>query len=233
MWPHISPCLLRRPATIDIEKGFYNRIIPDKDTKTLSVLSSGTVIRKNVSKTALDLISEDKGNFNKFYEAVRKDIKLVVHEAAQNRSNLPEFLRSYSNLSGSPTCIFQTTSLEPLATICPSALKKDFELLVDEYAITQIRKFDGKKLICACLELAVLLTERVMKAQDRRHSPLLYEIALLSSDLSFAKRINKIIALVLDVDKKEEAAPSPAAESSCSRQRRLSACHGGDARWHW
>ena len=57
------------------------------------------VIRKNIIKKCLDLfqeVLEDKDNFNKFYEAFGKNIKLGIHEGAQNRSKLAEFLRFHS-----------------------------------------------------------------------------------------------------------------------------------------
>ena len=57
------------------------------------------VIRKNIVKTCMDLfqeISEDKDNFKKFYESSGKNLKLGIHEDAQNRSKLAEFLRFFS-----------------------------------------------------------------------------------------------------------------------------------------
>jgi len=137
------------------------------------------VIRKNLVKKCLELfaeVTEDKDNYKKFYEQFGKNIKLGIHEDSVNRTKLADLLRYQSSASGD-----DMTSLKDYVTrmkenqkdiyyitgenkdqVSHSAFvervkSRGFEVLymtepIDEYAVQQLKEYDGKKLVSVTKE---------------------------------------------------------------------------------
>merc|ERR1712195_456386 len=131
------------------------------------------VIKKNLVKKCLEMfaeIAEKKDDYKKFYEQFGKCIKLGVHEDSTNRVKVAELLRYQTSKSGDESISFKEyvdrmkegqadiyyITGDSVAAVSSSPFleilrKRGLEVLymcdpIDEYAVQQLKEFDGKKL---------------------------------------------------------------------------------------
>merc|ERR1719391_1243950 len=137
------------------------------------------VIRKNLVKKCLDLfteLSEDKDNYKKYYEQFSKNIKLGIHEDAQNRKKLSDMLRYYTSTSADEMVSLkdyvsrmkdtqkhiyyitgETKDQVANSSFVERLRKAGLEVIymiepIDEYCVQQLKEYDGKTLVSVTKE---------------------------------------------------------------------------------
>ena len=177
------------------------------------------VIRKNIVKKCIEMfteVAENKDDYTKFWESFGKNLKLGVHEDSQNRAKIAELLRYHSTKSGE-----EMTSLKDYVTrmkegqkdiyyitgesrksvenspFIEKLKKRGYEVLymvdpIDEYAVQQMKEYDGKKLVC-CTKEGLKIEESEEEKKKREEEKAAFEsLCRLMKDI-LGDKVEKVL----------------------------------------
>jgi molecular chaperone HtpG len=136
-------------------------------------------------------MSENKQEYNKFYECFSKNLKLGIHEDNQNRQRLSDLLRYQTSKGGEEQCSFkdyvtrmkdgqkeiyyitgESKKAVENSPFVEKLRKRGFEVIymidpIDEYCVGQLKEYDGHKLVCVTKEnLKLENSEEEMKRKE-------------------------------------------------------------------
>ncbi|KAF8006715.1 hypothetical protein BT93_K0889 [Corymbia citriodora subsp. variegata] len=178
------------------------------------------VIRKNLVKKCIEMfneIAENKEDYNKFYEAFSKNLKLGIHEDSQNRAKLADLLRYHSTKSedemtslkeGQKDIYYITGESKKVVENSPFLewlKKKGYEVLymvdtIDEHAVGQLKEYDGKKLVSATKEGLKLDDESEEEKKKKEEKKKSFENLCKTMKDILGDKVEKVVVLERIVD---------------------------------